>query len=68
MYFDFGAELPAEIRDLETWDGQLTVDTVEASEKAGVLLVYVTWKDGRRTMHPSNIANKRCPQAVIHQY
>lgn len=33
-------------------------------EESGKLMVYLSWKNGQKTQHPTNVIYQRCPQKV----
>ncbi|KAI8913154.1 hypothetical protein DFJ77DRAFT_441181 [Powellomyces hirtus] len=52
------------IAALSSWEDHVEqIDTVEEYVE-GQLMVFIKWKNGIRSAHPSPIANKKCPQAV----
>jgi len=54
--------------DLEDWESEvIEVETVERTSK-GELNVYLIWKNGCHTVHPSKIANLKCPQKILEFY
>ncbi|KAJ9086870.1 hypothetical protein DSO57_1039107 [Entomophthora muscae] len=54
--------------DLEDWESEVVeVETVERNAK-GELTIYLIWKNGCHTAHPSTLANVKCPQKIIEFY
>ncbi|ORY04402.1 chromo domain-like protein [Basidiobolus meristosporus CBS 931.73] len=54
--------------DPESWEDQVKeVETVERDE-SDQLKIYLIWKNGKRTVHNAEDANRRCPQKVIKFY
>jgi hypothetical protein len=61
---------PATARQIEwkppsgSWDDE--VDTVDMcqDEENGTFIVYLTWKNGKKTQHPKEVVYRRCPQKV----
>jgi chromobox protein 1 len=47
-----------------SWDEE--VDTVDMcqDEENGTFIVYLTWKNGKKTQHPKEVVYRRCPQKV----
>lgn len=33
-------------------------------EENGTFIVYLTWKNGKKTQHPKEVVYRRCPQKV----
>ncbi|TPX71439.1 hypothetical protein SpCBS45565_g01018 [Spizellomyces sp. 'palustris'] len=63
--YDQEVELDPEIADAESWEDLVAeVETIEQGHTESELVVFILWKDGRRSMHSSIVANKKCPQAV----
>ncbi|KAJ3092597.1 Trefoil factor 3 [Quaeritorhiza haematococci] len=70
------ATLPRNIMSLPVWEDMIqSVDTVEEGPKKHTrdgeertFVIFVSWKDGRRTMHDSIIASKKFPQKLIQFY
>lgn len=47
-----------------SWEDHVeTVDMCQ-NEEDGNLLVYLTWKNGKKTQHPKEVVYRRCPQKV----
>lgn len=61
---------PASVKEREwkppsgSWDDD--VDTVDMcqDEENGAFIVYLTWKNGKKTQHPKEVVYRRCPQKV----
>ncbi|KAK9764480.1 hypothetical protein K7432_018677 [Basidiobolus ranarum] len=54
--------------DSESWEEQVKeVETVERDD-SDQLKIYLIWKNGKRTVHNAEDANKKCPQKVIKFY
>lgn len=54
---------------LGEWEERVDfVNSVELDENSNELVVHLVWKDGRESLHPSNIANKACPLKMIQFY
>ncbi|KAI5919648.1 heterochromatin protein one [Camillea tinctor] len=51
-----------------SWEDE--VDSIEAchDEKTGKLLVYLTWKNGKKTQHETKVIYQRCPQKMLQYY
>lgn len=61
---------PASVKELEwkppsgSWDDDVeTVDMCQ-DEENGTFIVYLTWKNGKKTQHPKEVVYRRCPQKV----
>ncbi|TVY62601.1 Chromatin-associated protein swi6 [Fusarium oxysporum f. sp. cubense] len=49
-----------------SWEDEIeTIDTCEENNN-GYLTVYLTWKNGQKTKHDTEIIYKKCPQKVVH--
>ncbi|KAF6515376.1 hypothetical protein HZS61_005282 [Fusarium oxysporum f. sp. conglutinans] len=49
-----------------SWEDEIeTIDTCE-EDNDGYLIVYLTWKNGQKTKHDTEIIYKKCPQKVVH--
>ncbi|KNC97950.1 uncharacterized protein SPPG_06938 [Spizellomyces punctatus DAOM BR117] len=67
--YDQEVELDPEIANAESWEDLVAeVETIEQGHTESELVVFILWKDGRRSMHSSVVANKKCPQAMISFY
>ncbi|KAI1324369.1 hypothetical protein F5Y16DRAFT_381284 [Xylariaceae sp. FL0255] len=46
------------------------VESIDAcqDEQTGKLVVYLTWKNGRKTQHDTKVIYQRCPQKMLHFY
>ena len=52
-----------------TWENDVySIDTMERDAATGDLIVYVMWKDGTKSKHPSRIMNNKCPQMMLKFY
>ncbi|PVU89140.1 hypothetical protein BB559_005230 [Furculomyces boomerangus] len=52
----------------DNWENAIRcIETVDKTPDTG-LIVYVVWKDGKRSVHPSSVVNAKCPQKVIQFY
>lgn len=42
------------------------VESIDAcqDEVSGALVIYLNWKNGQKTKHPTEVVYKRCPQKV----
>ncbi|KAL1846984.1 hypothetical protein Daus18300_014088 [Diaporthe australafricana] len=51
-----------------SWDED--VDTVDMcqDEENGTFIVYLTWKNGKKTQHPKEVVYRRCPQKMLRFY
>lgn len=51
-----------------SWDEE--VDTVDMcqDEENGTFIVYLTWKNGKKTQHPKEVVYRRCPQKMLRFY
>lgn len=48
-----------------SWEDEIaSIDSCEFAD-GGVLVVSVTWKNGRRTKHGTTLIYKKCPQKVL---
>lgn len=47
-----------------SWEDE--VDTIDSCERGGggKLIVYLIWKNGRKTKHETPVVYKKCPQKV----
>ncbi|KAJ9058622.1 Chromobox protein 3 [Entomophthora muscae] len=53
---------------LPSWEDDVDrVETITKDEK-GELVVFLIWKEGPRTCHPTSEANLKCPQKMISFY
>ncbi|PVU86799.1 hypothetical protein BB561_006539 [Smittium simulii] len=52
----------------ESWESY--IDFIEAIDRVPEigLMIYVKWKSGKKSVHPSSVINKRCPQKIIKFY
>ncbi|PHH74962.1 hypothetical protein CDD82_4647 [Ophiocordyceps australis] len=51
-----------------SWEDEIeTIDACEA-EGNGKLVVYLIWKNGRKTRHDTSIIYKKCPQKMLQFY
>jgi chromobox protein 1 len=41
----------------------VSLDACE-DEESGKLMVYLEWKNGKKTQHPTSVIYQRCPQKV----
>jgi chromobox protein 1 len=64
------SEPPASAKDAEwkpppgSWEDHiLSLDACE-DEETGKLMVFLTWKNGKKTQHPTSVIYQRCPQKV----
>lgn len=49
-----------------SWEDHIAnLDACE-DEESGTLMVYLTWKNGQKTQHTTNVIYQRCPQKVCH--
>ncbi|OMJ23931.1 Chromatin-associated protein swi6 [Smittium culicis] len=52
----------------ESWEDLVDkIDTVDRTPDNG-LVVYIEWKNGKKTVHPSSVINLKCPQKIIKFY
>ncbi|ROW06254.1 hypothetical protein VPNG_08107 [Cytospora leucostoma] len=65
---------PASLREREwkppsgSWDEDVeTVDMCQ-DEENGTFIVYLTWKNGKKTQHPKEVVYRRCPQKMLRFY
>jgi hypothetical protein len=59
-------ELPKKTLVMESWETQIEkVVTVGPSDDNTGMIVYVTWKDGRKSQHSTKSAHKKFPQRVL---
>ncbi|KAI1101262.1 heterochromatin protein one [Jackrogersella minutella] len=51
-----------------SWEDE--VESVDAchDENTGKLIVYLTWKNGRKTQHDTKVVYQRCPQKMLQFY
>jgi chromobox protein 1 len=47
-----------------SWEDLVTTLDAAQDETTNGLIVYLDWKDGHRTKHPTEVIYKRCPQKV----
>ncbi|ORX81628.1 hypothetical protein K493DRAFT_93764 [Basidiobolus meristosporus CBS 931.73] len=53
--------------DEDNWENEVKeVETVERTKDK--LMIYLLWNNGKRSVHPSDEVNKKCPQKVISFY
>ncbi|KAG8170204.1 hypothetical protein KVR01_000949 [Diaporthe batatas] len=51
-----------------SWDEEVeTVDMCQ-DEENGTFIVYLTWKNGKKTQHPKEVVYRRCPQKMLRFY
>ncbi|KUI52928.1 Chromo domain-containing protein 2 [Cytospora mali] len=51
-----------------SWDDDVeTVDMCQ-DEENGAFIVYLTWKNGKKTQHPKEVVYRRCPQKMLRFY
>lgn len=51
-----------------SWEDHVAnLDACE-DEESGKLMVYLTWKNGQKTQHPTSVIYQRCPQKVCAFY
>ncbi|OLY78771.1 Chromatin-associated protein swi6 [Smittium mucronatum] len=54
--------------DVDSWEDLVEkIDTVDRTPDSG-LVVYIVWKNGKKTVHPSSVINTKCPQKIIKFY
>ena len=46
------------------WEDDIEAIDACEDEGNGKLLVYLVWKNGQKTKHPTNVIYKKCPQKV----
>ncbi|KAJ3182120.1 hypothetical protein HDU85_003162 [Gaertneriomyces sp. JEL0708] len=62
-------ELPESKLALSSWDDLVErVDTLDRESSTNGIIVFLTWKDGTKSVHPNTECNARCPQAMIQFY
>lgn len=51
-----------------SWEDEIeSIDACE-DEGSGKLMVYLIWKNGRKTKHATPVIYKKCPQKMLHFY
>ncbi|POR35187.1 Chromatin-associated protein swi6 [Tolypocladium paradoxum] len=51
-----------------SWEDEIeSIDACE-DEGSGKLVVYLIWKNGRKTKHETSVIYKKCPQKMLHFY
>ncbi|KAB5566513.1 hypothetical protein GE09DRAFT_1107068 [Coniochaeta sp. 2T2.1] len=50
------------------WEDHIADLDVIEDDESGKLMVYVTWKDGRKTQHETSVIHKRAPQKMLQFY
>ncbi|KAL2161936.1 hypothetical protein VTH06DRAFT_7721 [Thermothelomyces fergusii] len=51
-----------------SWEDHIAhLDACE-DEETGKLMVYLTWKNGHKTQHPTSVIYQRCPQKMLQFY
>jgi chromobox protein 1 len=51
-----------------SWEDDVAdLDACE-DEDSGNLMVYITWKNGQKTQHPTSVIYRRCPQKMLQFY
>ncbi|KAJ4420648.1 hypothetical protein N0V82_004213 [Gnomoniopsis sp. IMI 355080] len=51
-----------------SWEDHVeTVDMCQ-DENDGTFIVYLTWKNGKKTQHPKEVIYRRCPQKMLRFY
>lgn len=47
-----------------SWEDEIEAITGFDEEDGGKLMVYITWKNGEKTKHPTDVAHTKFPQKV----
>lgn len=47
-----------------SWEEEIESIAGLAEEDGGNLMVYLAWKNGRKTKHPTTVVHSKCPQKV----
>lgn len=50
-----------------SWEDEVDTADMCQDEDSGNFIVYLTWKNGKKTQHPKEVVYRRCPQKVISQ-
>ncbi|KAK4105271.1 chromo domain-like protein [Parathielavia hyrcaniae] len=51
-----------------SWENHIvSLDACE-DEESGKLMVYLEWKNGKKTQHPTSVIYQRCPQKMLQFY
>lgn len=50
-----------------SWEDEVETADMCQDEESGNFIVYLTWKNGKKTQHPKEVVYRRCPQKVISQ-
>ncbi|KAI8901536.1 hypothetical protein BC833DRAFT_576890 [Globomyces pollinis-pini] len=67
-YFDESC-LTAKIRKLVSWESHLdSIKTIEFDQITKTILVYVQWKNGRKTFHTTEVAKQKFPVKLCNFY
>ncbi|KAL2315268.1 Chromatin-associated protein swi6 [Schizosaccharomyces pombe] len=57
-----------QVENYDSWEDLVSsIDTIERKDD-GTLEIYLTWKNGAISHHPSTITNKKCPQKMLQFY
>lgn len=48
-----------------SWEDEVDTADMCQDEESGKFIVYLTWKNGKKTQHPKEVVYRRCPQKVI---
>ncbi|KAI1341263.1 heterochromatin protein one [Xylariaceae sp. FL0016] len=72
---DGTSETPPASASVRTWkppagSWEDDIESIDAchDENTGKLIVYLTWKNGRKTQHDTKVIYQRCPQKMLHFY
>jgi hypothetical protein len=47
------------------WDDHIAEIDAAEDEKTGGLIIYLSWRNGKKTSHGTDVVYKRCPQKVM---
>lgn len=47
-----------------SWEDEVETADMCQDEELGNFIVYLTWKNGKKTQHPKEVVYRRCPQKV----
>lgn len=47
-----------------SWEDHVEQVDMCQDEETGTFIVYLTWKNGKKTQHPKEVVYRRCPQKV----
>lgn len=49
-----------------SWEDEIEMIDAGEEDNDGHLIVFLTWKNGQKTKHGTDVIYKKCPQKVVH--